>query len=218
MISYVMFGGFVLAAACAILGILLGLDKKAKHQKNGQDSAPDHKKPRVQKQTIDNIPICRYDTDHEVYLMTDQTYMDILMINSKDLITSSPDDVEFDCLKFAKLYKVYGEDIKIISMNFPCNTIRQQEYFRKKIENAGNEVFKSWLESKLKELIFLEKNNTTREFYLMFFSKNIEEHNKNLTTILSVLSTGRDGLISKLPAEKKHQILYKLNNKNSLVS
>ncbi len=173
-------------------------------------------KPVMDKWTGELIPIKAYDVNEDVYIL-DKGCMDILMIRSKDLASANEDEVEYDCLKFAKLYKVYGDDIKLISMNFPCNTLKQQEYFRAKMEKASNEVFRAWCGKKLDELIYLEKT-TSREFYLMVFSNDIEEHKKNLATIFSTLGSGRDGLIGRLDADKKHKILYKLNNKNALVS
>lgn len=195
------------------------------HKKNaGKSEKSQHKSKGVSLQTnksLDKwtgelIPIKAYDVDEDAYIL-DNGYMDILMIRSKDLTSANEDEVEYDCLKFAKLYKVYGDDLKLISMNFPCNTLKQQEYFRAKMEKAGNEVFKAWCKKKLDELVYLEKT-TSREFYLMFFSKNLEEHKKNLATIFSTLGSGRDGLIGRIDADKKHMILYKLNNKNALVS
>lgn len=190
-------------------------EKNEKLQKPGTGAFIQGKKS-PDKWTGELIPIKAYDVDEDAYIL-DKGYMDILMIRSKDLTSANEDEVEYDCLKFAKLYKVYGDDLKLISMNFPCNTLKQQEYFRAKMEKAGNEVFKAWCKKKLDELIYLEKT-TSREFYLMFFSKNIEEHKKNLATIFSTLGSGRDGLIGRIDAEKKHKILYKLNNKNALVS
>ena len=190
-------------------------EKNEKLQKPGGGAFIQGKKS-PDKWTGELIPIKAYDVDEDAYIL-DKGYMDILMIRSKDLTSANEDEVEYDCLKFAKLYKVYGDDLKLISMNFPCNTLKQQEYFRAKMEKAGNEVFKAWCKKKLDELIYLEKT-TSREFYLMFFSKNIEEHKKNLATIFSTLGSGRDGLIGRIDAEKKHKILYKLNNKNALVS
>lgn len=191
------------------------IKRNEKLQKPGRGTFIQSKKS-PDKWTGDLIPIKAYDMDEDVYIL-DKGYMDILMIRSKDLTSANEDEVEYDCLKFAKLYKVYGDDLKLISMNFPCNTLKQQEYFRAKMEKAGNEVFKAWCKKKLDELIYLEKT-TSREFYLMFFSKNLEKHKKNLATIFSTLGSGRDGLIGKIDAEKKHKILYKLNNKNALVS
>lgn len=213
--------GFVVILA--IIGISFLTDRTIRFvrertgkSRENRDAKPEWKRP--YRTTLENIPIVSYDERNGYYLMGDGSNMDILMIQTKDLITSSEDEVEYDCLKFAKLYKIYSDDLKIVSLNFPCNTLKQQQYFRRRIEDAPNEVHRYWLGRKLKELELLEKNNTTREFYIVFFSKDAEAHESNLTTILTVLSTGRDGLVRKLDAEKKHRILFKINNKNALVS
>lgn len=191
-------------------------DEKRKERPSYTGTAFRSGKKKLDKWAGELIPIRSYDTDKDVYIL-DKGCMDILMIRSKDLTSANEDEVEYDCLKFAKLYKVCGADLKIISMNFPCNTLKQQEYFRRKMETASNEVFRTWCGKKLDELSYLERT-TSREFYLMFFSKDMEGHEKNMATIFGTLGSGRDGLIDRIDPDKKHKIIYKLNNKNALVS
>lgn len=50
----------------------------------------------------------------------DKTYMDIIQINTKDLVSASNDDIEYDIMRYIKLYKMYADDIKIVAMNFPA--------------------------------------------------------------------------------------------------
>ena len=217
------FGGVVfLIFLIILLFVFIREKRKTGKAVKTADAGDDEKKPRekkgpVTRTVLDNIPICRYDEAEGCYILKDGSCMDLLMVNSKDLVTSSTDEIEYDCLKFGKLYKTYGGDMKLVALNFPCNTASQQRYMKHKIKTAKNQVFKAWLEKKQRELIALEKNNTSREFYIMFFSRSVEAHQSDIATIQTVLRSGRDGLVSKIPEEKKHQILYKLCNKSSMV-
>lgn len=169
------------------------------------------------KMITDLIPITGYDQDLSCYSMK-EGYMDLLQIRSKDLVTASEDEVEYDILKFCKLYRLYEEDVKLLVMNFPCNTKIQQEYLQRKMNRTTNMIFRENLQRQIDELVWLEKNNTTREFYLMIFAKTLEELDENRRLLKSTLHTGRDGLIETIDDEKKHKILYRLNNKCSQVA
>lgn len=72
-------------------------------------------------------------------------------------MNSSDDEIDFDQYRYTKLYKIYSDDLKIICMNFPCNTQKQQSYLKKKIEGTNNAKMKHWLQRRLDELEWLEK-------------------------------------------------------------
>ena len=167
---------------------------------------------KIRKSVEELIAVKDYDEEMACFLMEDG-YMDILKIVSKDLINSSSDEVEYDCLKFAKLYRIYGDDQKIITMNFPCNTEKQQQFLEYKMNHTGNGVYKKLLQRKLNELAWLGKHDTTREYYFMLFAKKPEEMEKNRLTIQSTLGQGKTGLLEILSKEKKIRILERMANK-----
>lgn len=159
----------------------------------------------------------RYDSEKEWFLLKDGTLMNLVQIQSKDLVNSSNDEVEYDCLKFAKTYKLYADDIKIIALNFPCNTEKQQKYFRHKLAQTKNEIFKAFLQKKLDELIWLGKHDTTREYYYMLFADTEEQMETNMRILQTNLGSGKTGLISFLTGEKKQEVLYRMGNKCSIL-
>lgn len=163
------------------------------------------------------IPVRQYDEKEKCYILKNATYMDIMQIRAKDLNNTDSNEIEVDCYRFAKFYKTYLQDIKIIVMNYPCNTQKQQHYIQYKIKKCKKPVYQEVLEQSLRELIYLEKNNTSREFYMMFFSENGDEHQKNLRRIKTQLAEGGSWLIQEIDREKKDSILFKLNNKNLLI-
>lgn len=159
-----------------------------------------------------------YDDRLECFIMKDKTYMDLIQINTKDLVSSSDDEVEYDLMKFAKLYKMYADDLKIVVMNFPCKTGKQQEYFSHKLKETDNEIYRRFLQRKLDELVWLEKNDMMREYYYMIFGKKETEIKSNRDLIFNTIGNGKNGLSQKIDKEKKMQICERLNNKCFLVS
>lgn len=208
---------------CSILFLILvvamiyflAANKKKSGKKETVESSEEDRSG--EKSMADLIPVRSYDRTKEYYIFTDGTCMDLFQVRTKDLINASDDEVEYDCMKFAKFYKTYADDIKIISLNYPCSTAKQQEYLRKKLESTNNPNKRYWLNRKLEEEVWIEENKSTREFYLMCFEQSEENMDKNRRKIISTLQTGTDGLIIQMPFEKKEQILYKLNNKNAML-
>lgn len=174
------------------------------------------KKSSVRKNVTALMEGIGYDPQTRCYPLKNEI-MDIVQITSKDLVNSSDDEVEFDCLKFAKFYKTYADDIKIITMNFPCNTKKQQQFLEYKMQQTENEVYQKFLQRYLEELVWISKHDTTREYFYMIFARNPEEMEKNVRTLRSTLGTGKTGLVQFIPEEKKHQILFRLNNKCNLI-
>lgn len=166
----------------------------------------------------DIIDIYFYDDKLKCFIKKDKTYMDIIQINTKDLVSASNDDIEYDIMRYIKLYKMYADDIKIVAMNFPCRTAKQQEYFRHKIQTTSNEIYKKFLQRSLDELVWIEKNDMVREYYYMIFGKKESDIKKNRDLMFNVLGKGRNELLSEIDKNKKIQILERMNNKCFLLN
>jgi hypothetical protein len=69
---------------------------------------------KVKKSILEKIDVAEY-LEEGYYRMKDGTYMNLVQINSKDLINSSADEVEYDCMKFAKLYKLFENDFPFVT-------------------------------------------------------------------------------------------------------
>jgi hypothetical protein len=159
------------------------------------------------------INIVDYDFSNDCYI-TKSGYMDILQIRSKDIVNSNDDDIEYDVLKFAKLYKLYSDDIKIVALNFPCNTDKQQDFIRHKIKMTQNTLLRDVLQKKLNELVWIGKNDTTREYYFIIYGKNIDNIEKNRLLLCTTLDQSKNGLVILINKEKKDLILIKMANKS----
>ena len=80
------------------------------------------------RKTSELLPIIGMDKG--LFCMSDGSYMDIFRIVTKDLISAAESEIEFDMLQFEKFYKMYAADCKLIGINFPTDTKRQQQYFQ----------------------------------------------------------------------------------------
>lgn len=213
MLSYVIFGMIVF-----LIGIGIVIWSLMKSQKEKSESEDKNMSGKQIKKVTDLIEVVGYDTENRCYLMKEDRYMDFMQVQSKDLNSASSDEVEYDILKFCKVYRLYEDDIKLVVMNFPCNTKEQQAFLKRKKDQTTNPVFRKYLGRQIEELAWLEKNRTTREYYFMLFADSVEDLEENKRTLKAVLHTGKDGLLSEITDQKKHQILYRLNNKCSQVA
>ena len=171
----------------------------------------------INKSVLDVIPIAYYDTSVDAYKMKNGEYMDFFKINTKDIYSLSENERILYDLTFTKLYRTYPDDLKFITLNFPTNTRKQQEYWKHKIELTTNPFLKKQQEEKLFQLEWLQRNSTKREFYLCYYAADKDALKKASSDILAIMGTGRDGLLEILSPTKKHSILFKIANKCSQI-
>lgn len=163
----------------------------------------------ITKSTMELLPFISIDKN--IFYMNNKTYMDIFQITTKDLISASESEIEFDMLQFEKFYKMYADDCKIIGINFPTDTKRQQQYYQHKIKNTTNPLFKDLLQIKHDELAEVNQYYTDREYYLMIFCKTYEKY-LEAKNIISV-TLKNVNLISEISVDKKVSIITKMCNK-----
>ena len=163
------------------------------------------------------IPIRYYDQTLNAYVLDDNSYMNLIKINTKDIYSESEEEREWDNMRFSKLYQTYPGELKFIILNFPTNTSVQQEYWKHKISMTANPILRRQQEEKLYQLEWLQSNSTKREFYMLYYAADKEELKKATNDILVVMGTGRDGLAESLSQTKKHQILFKISNKSAQI-
>lgn len=160
--------------------------------------------------TLELIPMINYDDIQGCFITKDNKYIDIIQVISKDLTNVGQDVANHDAMIFEKMYKTYGDDIKIIFTNYPTDVSRQIRYFNHRIDNTINPVFLQYLREKKAELEYLEKHRSSREFFIMMFSDSLEKCIKNTNAMKGALGY----LAKEVDMEKKIRILHKLANKN----
>ena len=166
----------------------------------------------IQHKTVELLPLVAM-TENRNFECKDE-YLDIFQIRSVDTNAMNNYDTTVYILSLTRILKMYVDDIKVISMNFPANTQRQQDYINKKIANCKNELHLKFLKNRKMQLEAIEKIRTNREFYIMIFGETEEELEKNKRTLFNSASFIK---LLKLTDEKKIKILRKLNNMNTKI-
>lgn len=189
---------------------MLGKWKANKQAKKSQKKQKKEKKPVVLRQTKELLPFLQL---HDEYIVTKYGVMDILQIQTKDIYSMNPDDLKILLYSEARAYRSNAEAIKIIGLNFPSNTQRQQTYWRKKQAQTEDPLRLQFIEQKLIELDFLEKSRTNREFFRFLYAKTPEqlENQKNLI----IRSAQQSFRLETIDKKKKQDILFLLLNQNS---
>ncbi len=185
---------------------------KSKEEKEELKSLKKENK-KVHKSILDILPIKHICDDD--FFETTYGYMNLYQIETKDVYSLNDDEVYKHVSDFSNLLRQYKDDFKIVCMQFPVNTVEQQEHLFDKLDNIQNEKFRYFLEKRIRELRFLEEYRFNKEFYIFLYAKdNKDKYDKE--DLLFRLSS-KSVAIKKIDFEKKLKILFKLNNQNSKV-
>ena len=168
--------------------------------------------PAVVKTNLDILPIRRYDEKLKAFILKDGRMLDIVEKTADDVDNMLEDEIQYLMISFARFLKLYADDIKLVTMNFPTNTINQQKHLESILERTNDPVRRKWLQRSISELQKVDRGTRKREYYLMIFSEDVKSHMEHMKEV----STMGDG-VREMTFEKKVKILYKLNNMNSLV-
>ena len=153
------------------------------------------------------------DVDDDDSIIMKNGYLDIFQIDSKDIYSLTDVETTMNIYNFIAFLRSYPFDIKLITMNFPVNTLKQQEFIKKKIKECDNKKYYYELIEELEQLVYLESTRQNREFYIMIFIKDTEEKE----SIKRTLFRSQNIAVQLIPLtiEKKLKILFKLNNPNT---
>ncbi len=168
---------------------------------------------KVHKSILDILPI--EDICEDGFFQTSYGYMNIYQIGTKDVYSLNEDEIYKHISDFSNLLRQYKDDFKIVCMQFPVNTTDQQNNLFDKLDTTESDIYKGYLENKIRELQFLEEYRYDKEFYIFLYAKdNKSKYDKE--QLLFRLSS--DSIkINKIELDKKLKILFKLNNQNSKI-
>lgn len=168
------------------------------------------KKEKVLTQTPSLLPFLHIEED---YLVLKEGVMDILQISPKDLYAASEEELQLKAHFRSALFKSYYPSIKEVSMNFPTNTTKQKKYWLKKKEQTSDPFRLRFIDRKLFELDYLERERTNREFLLFVFAENEQQLKERRQQLIK---GGQNSFpLLTLSNEKKIDILFLLNNQNT---
>ena len=196
--------------------VKLSKEEKLKLRQEKKENRKEQKE--LKKEMKNTLPSTRkvlpfIDIDEDDVFITKQGYLDIYQINTRDTSNLSDDERKVYVYSFIAFLRNFVEDFKIIIMNFPVNTVKQQEYIEGRIAECKDKIFINYLEEELEKLRFMEKHRNNKEFFLMVFMKNKNEKD-NMTKKVELVQNIAVPL-RQLDLEKKIKILFKLNNMNT---
>lgn len=160
---------------------------------------------------LEIVPILDYREDG--ILITKDGFIEIYQIASKDIYALNDEEARIHMYYFTRFLRSYIDDIKLVCMNFPVNTYKQQKYIKKKINETDNELYKQFLNQKLLEFEFLENHRSNKEYFIMIFIKKEKDINEKISSIKRSQNIAMK--FKEIDKEKKTQILFKLNNPNT---
>ncbi|USL27934.1 hypothetical protein [Priestia megaterium] len=171
------------------------------------------KLPEVKKSVADIIPIIDQTDSGLFQLKNDEGFFGIWQLQSTDINAMHDQEAGRNIYTLAKTYQGDKDPFKIISLNLPVSTQKQQQYLEKKIREANNELSLRFLQKKLKELQYLEWGRTNREYFLFLYGPTelaVKERKDQFMRDIQLA-------IPLLPVsdEKQINLLYKLYNQNA---
>ncbi|AUO14716.1 hypothetical protein [Priestia megaterium] len=171
------------------------------------------KLPEVKKSVADIIPIIDQ-TDSGLFQLKDEGgFFGIWQLQSTDINAMHDQEAGRNIYTLAKTYQGDKDPFKIISLNLPVSTQKQQQYLEKKIREANNALSLRFLRKKLKELQYLEWGRTNREYFLFLYGPTelaVKERKDQFMRDIQLA-------VPLLPVsdEKQMNLLYKLYNQNA---
>ena len=158
--------------------------------------------------------LARYTRNDEylIFKNSNQVYFDLLQITTKDLNNMSDANREFEVANWIKFYRVYSDDLKIISINFPADVSSNLAYYRYLNEKAKNPVKKRMLQTDIERLERFNQDYLDLQFYLMVFGNSEDELLRNMGSIQSNLMS--KNLVKFVDNKKKKKLLFNFFNKN----
>lgn len=136
--------------------------------------------------------------------------MDILKITTRDLYTLTEEELQHMLLAESAFLRSYTAPFKVIALNFPSRVDEQKQYWLKKKEATTNEIRNQFIERKLFEFDFLERERTNREFFLFVYAEDQSQLDERKALIIR--SKQQSFPIQEISSEKKKDILFMLNN------
>ncbi len=169
--------------------------------------------PEVKKSVADIIPIIDQTDSGLFQLKDDGGFFGIWQLQSTDINAMHDQEAGRNIYTLAKTYQGDKDPFKIISLNLPVSTQKQQQYLEKKIREANNALSLRFLRKKLKELQYLEWGRTNREYFLFLYGPTelaVKERKDQFMRDIQLA-------IPLLPVsdEKQMNLLYKLYNQNA---
>lgn len=176
---------------------------------------PDKKKeapPKVKKSIAEIMQIVDM-TEDGIFELKNEEFLEILQVEGDDMFSKNSDEQAFVIFSHAYFYQAYKQSIKLVFLNFPCQTTEQQRYIEKKIKECTSPLYERILNQKLKELQFLEWGRTNREAFLFIYGETELIVKERVDAAKRYIKRSTELL--DVDEEKKLELMFKLFNQNA---
>ncbi|WP_200411777.1 hypothetical protein [Virgibacillus salexigens] len=168
------------------------------------------KKEKVLHQTLEILPFLQI---HDDYILMKNGVMDILQIQTKNIHALNDADLNYLLMNRTRFLRSYFRSYKEIILNFPANTEAQRNYWLKKRKQTTNRIRLEYIDQKLVEFDFLERERSNREFFIFVYADDKQELADRKNDAMQGMQQAFP--LTELPRSKKEQILFLLNNQNT---
>jgi len=168
------------------------------------------KKEKVLRQIPEILPFVQIQDDH---VILKHGVMDILQIETRNIHALNDADLNYLLMNRTRFLRSYFRSYKEVILNFPANTEAQRTYWLKKRKRTSSPVRLEYIDQKLKEFDFLERERSNREFFLFVYADDNQELADRKHDAIQGMQQAFP--LTELTRKKKEQILFLLNNQNT---
>lgn len=188
----------------------IGKRKKSKKVKENKPKKVKEKKPRVLRQSYSLLPFLKIE---DGFTRTKDGFMEILQIETTDLYSKNDEELKQYLHQRSGFLRSFNDSFKEVIMNFPVDASEQRQYWLKKLEKTSDPIRLKFIERKLFEFDFLEKERTNREFFIFLYAETQERLNSVIDQVKR--SKQNSFPVHTLEFSKKQDVLFLLNNQNT---
>jgi hypothetical protein len=168
--------------------------------------------PKVKKSIAEIMQIVDM-TEDGIFELKNEEFLEILQVEGDDMFSKNSDEQAFVIFSHAYFYQAYKQSIKLVFLNFPCQTTEQQRYIERKIKECTSPLYERILNQKLKELQFLEWGRTNREAFLFIYGETELIVKERVDAAKRYIKRSTELL--DVDEGKKLELMFKLFNQNA---
>ena len=193
------------------------LKKELKEGKKVEESKEKRNLEKTMKKSLRKIlqeyPVKSWGTNEEEnFIRYSQGYFEIVRMKGKNLYGMTQEKFIDLMESYAALSNLYSPPLKLLSINSPIDTTKQQNYYKTMYGNAKTMNQKVILEDKYTKMAFIGRFRQSDEYFLFIFGYDEANLRENLQTFYGFLGRIQ---VEKLTKEEKVQLLFRMNNPGS---
>lgn len=184
--------------------------RKNRKEKKVEVKSVKEKKPKVLRQSYTLLPFLKTE---DGLIHTRNGYMEILQIETTDLYSKNNEELKQLLYQRSGFLRSFNDSFKEVIMNFPVDASVQRQYWIRKMEKTDDPIRLKFIQRKLFEFDFLEKERTNREFFIFLYAETKERLNSAIDQVKR--SKQNSFPVQVIDFDKKQDVLFLLNNQNT---